>query len=406
MGSLIEALKKQDKKGILRQNVTSIGYPTGLLPLDFRNGYQVNVTGDGGTVLKRWANVGLFGGSFVSVVGKSGTAKTAFCVQAAAEICRNYDESEIYHLDLEGSSNISRIMTLTGYTVEEMKQKYQYFNDYQYIEEIFLLIVSIANYKCSNAEQYMTKTNKLNEYGEVQKELCPTVVIIDSLPMVMTKDLEGDTEMAGLTYDARKARWISQFYRRLRPIIQRANIIVMVINHINDKVSTNPMVKTQAQIMYMKQDESLPGGYAPIYLSQTLLKFVQCGKYTEEKDGFNGFNIRCEFIKSKTNFSGTSCNLIFDMNTGFNKYRTMLEFCKDVGVLGGRNPYSYFLSNPDMKFDSRNFVELCTNSPELYNEAMVSAAPYLYSQLTNTSDLKAIEEKNKEILKRLGLKEE
>lgn len=403
MGSLLDALKKQDKKGILRQNITSIGYKTGLLPLDFKNGYQVNSTDKDGNVIKRWANIGLFGGSFVSIIGKSGTAKTAFCVQAAAEICREYKESEIYHLDLEGSSNMSRIMTLTGYSVDEIKEKYFYFNDYQYIEDIFALVCNMADYKCSNADQYSVETNKLNECGETQKTLCPTVIIIDSLPMVMTKDLEGDTDMAGLTYDARKARWISQFYRRLRPVIQRANIIIMVINHINDKVDTNPMAKTQAQIMYLKQNEALPGGYAPIYLTQTLLKFVQCGKYTEEKDGFNGFNIRCEFIKSKTNFAGTSCNIIFDMANGFDKYRTLLEYAKEVGVLAGRNPYSYFLSNQDLKFDSRHYSELCKADFKYYKEGMIAVAPYLYTSLANANDLKDIEKADNEVLKRLEL---
>ena len=120
MGALLDTLRKQDKKGILKQNISSIGYPTGLLPLDFRNGYQVNVSDKDGNIVKHWANVGLFSGSFVSITGKPGTAKTAFCVQVASEICRNYKNSEIFHLDLEVSSNISRLMKLSHYTPQEM----------------------------------------------------------------------------------------------------------------------------------------------------------------------------------------------------------------------------------------------------------------------------------------------
>lgn len=403
MGSLSEALKKQDKKGILNQNISSIGYPTKLLPLDFRNGYQVNVTDKNGEVISRWANIGLFGGSFITIAGKPGVAKTAFCVQVAAEICRPYKESEIYHLDLEGSSNLSRMMKLARYDHQEMEEKFHYYNDYHYIEDIFELINTMAEYKCSHKDDYQVKTGKLDEFGKEQIQLCPTVIIIDSIPMLVTKDLEGENSMAGMTYDGRRARVISQFYRRLRPVLQRANIIVMAINHINSKIDINPMAKSQAQIMYLKQDESTPGGNAPLYLAQTFLKFVQCGKYTDEKDGFNGFMVRAELIKSKTNRGGSSCNLVYDMSTGFDPYRTLMEHIKEQGLLEGRNPYSYFKSNPNLKFDSRKFPELCKESPELFKEAMTCAGPSLYAYLANSEDLANIAEKDEEILRRLKL---
>ena len=61
MGFLSSALKKMDKKGILEDTVPLIGYPTQLYPLDYRNGYQVNVHDEEGKITDRWANVGLFG---------------------------------------------------------------------------------------------------------------------------------------------------------------------------------------------------------------------------------------------------------------------------------------------------------------------------------------------------------
>lgn len=402
MGFLSQELKKKDKKGLLNQNISQIGYPTKLLPLDFRNGYQVNVCdAKTGEIKHRWANVGLFGGSFITVAGKPGVAKTAFCVQVAAEICRNYKESEIYHLDLEGSSNISRMMKLANYSYKEMENKFNYFNDYHYIEDIFQLICNIADTKCTNKEIFSTKTGVYDEFGREEEQLVPTVVIIDSIPMLVTKDLEGEMNMAGMTYDGRRARVISQFYRRLRPVLQRANIIVMAINHINAKIDINPMAKSQSQIMYLKQDEATPGGNAPLYLAQTFLKFVQCGKFTDETDGFNGFKVRCELIKSKTNRGGSSCILVYDMETGFDPYRTILEHIKEQGLLEGRNPKSYFRSNPELKFDSRNFSKLCRANPELFKEAMLCAAPSLYGYLANAEDLNYLEEKDTEVLKRL-----
>lgn len=383
MGFLMDDLSKKDKKGVLTQNVSLIGYPTKILPFDFRNGYQVKVYDKDDKVVDRWANIGLFSGTFITVAGKNGVAKTAFCVQAAAEICRPYKESEVFLLDLEGNSNISRLLTLTQYSMKEWDSKFHYLNDFHYVEEIFEFVYKVAETKCTNKDIFVYDTGKLNEFGEPMKQMVPTVIIIDSIPELVTKDLEGEMTMAGMTYAGRKARVIKEFYTRARPIMQRANIIIFAVNHINDKVDINPMAKTQADNMYLKQNEALPGGKAPLYLAQNLLKFVQCGKYTEEKDGFNGFMVRCEFIKSKTNESGTSCNLIYDMKTGFDRYKTLLEHIKANGLLEGRNPYCYFRSNPNKKFDSRKFTELCMEDPELYKEAMVCAGPSLYGELGN-----------------------
>ena len=401
MGSIMNELRKKDKKGILNQNISQIGYPTKLLPLDFRNGYQVNVRNDNDEVVDRWANIGIFSGSFVTVVGKPGVAKTAFCVQVAAEMCRPYEKSEIILLDLEGSSNVTRLTNLMGYTNKEVKEKFTYLNDFHYIEDIFKLIYHIADIKLNDKETYRIDRKRRNEFNEPIQELAPTVIIVDSLAQVVTKDLEGSDEIAGMTYGGRKARAISDFYRRCRPIMIKANIIVLVINHITNKIDINPMAKSQASIMYMKQDEAMPGGQAPLYLAQTFLKFVQCGKFTEEKDGFNGFAVRAEFIKSKTNQGGTSCVIIYTSDHGFDPYRTLLYHLKEYNMIEGRNPYSYFRSNPELKFDSREFSTLCENDPKFFKEALICAGPSLYGFLGNGDDLTKYEEADDEVRKRL-----
>lgn len=402
MSSLFDALSKKDKKGILTHYTFSMGYPTKLLPLDFRNGYEVVVKNKKGEIQSRWANIGLFGGSFITVTGKPGTAKTAFCVQAAAEICRPYKESEVWHLDIEGSSNITRMMRLSGFNSDEMKDKYHYYNGISYIEDIFELIVSIADEKLANAPIYTVKTKRVDEFGDPIKELIPTCIILDSIPMMNTKEMQGSTDIAGSTYKQRVAKALSDFYGRLRPIILKANIIVFAINHIKSKININPMMHAQAQVMYMKQDESLPGGEAPIYLTQNLFKFVQCGKFTEDKDGFNGFAIRCEFIKTKTNQGGSTCTLIYDMNRGFDAYRTLMEHIKEHELILGRNPYSYFASSPDYKFDSREFGKLCEANPELFRLALNASAPTLYSYLGRMCDLSSYDESNKVVAERLA----
>ena len=401
MGFLSKTLKKMDKKGLLEEATPLIGYATQMLPFDFRNGYQVNVHDEDGKVIDRWANIGLFGGTFITVTGKTSTAKTAFCVQMAAEICRPFEAAEFHLLDIEGSSNPSRVMKLINYdSFDDIKNKFQYHDEFQYIEDVFEFVNEMAKIKLDNRDVFATDNTHRNEFGEVRKTLAPTVLIIDSLPMLVTKDLEGMEGMAGQTYNGRKAIQISQFYKRLRPVIKKANIIIMVINHLNFKMDMNPFAKSQAQIMYMKQDEAMPGGNAPLYLAQSVLKFTSCAKYTAEKDGYDGFAIRIDIIKSKTNRAGTSCVLIYDADYGFDKYRTLFEFLKENALIEGRNPYLYIKGCPDMKFSSKDFRDACITNRDLYKTAVIAALPILYSYLGNLEDMDSYQESNEVLAER------
>ena len=68
--------------------------------------------------------------------------------------------------------------------------------------------------------------------------------------------------MKGQTDAMKAAKQLKQFYSRLMPVIKTYNITIFTINHINQKIEINPFAKSQNQIMYLKQDESLknPGG--------------------------------------------------------------------------------------------------------------------------------------------------
>ncbi|NNV04805.1 DNA recombination/repair protein RecA, partial [Brevibacillus sp. MCWH] len=136
------------------------------------------------------------------------------------------------------------------------------------------------------------------------------VVILDSIPTVASSD--SSSEMEGGTYANRVAKALAQFYKRLTPVIKSSNIIVIAINHINQKIEINPMLKTQPQLLYMKMDESMPGGNAPIYYAHNLIKFVSAGKYKAEDDGFDGFKVRAELLKSRTNKAGQFCHLVYN----------------------------------------------------------------------------------------------
>lgn len=125
-----------------------------------------------------------------------------------------------------------------------------------------------------------------------------------------------------------------------------------------------------------------PGGIAPIYYANTLIKFISASKYKEEDDGFDGFMVKAELIKSRSNKAGQSCNLIYNQLTGFDPILTLYQYAVDNELVDGRNPYKYFKSNKDIKFDSRTFREAFNTDERIRNMLMESTLPKLEEMLS------------------------
>lgn len=380
---LLDRLKaKTKKKGSFITSQSPVTYSTGFITLDFRNGALVESRDDDDNLIETRPSVGIVGGSFLTVTGKSGTAKTTLMIQVGASMVKHFDNGLFLIFDLEQSLTMSRIKNLTSFSQKELEEKVVLRQEKNYIEDIFTMIMDIANEKENNKEDYMYDTGIMNEFGKKIIAYQPTVVLIDSIPTLSTKDIEGENEMEGQTYANRAAKQLAQFYKKLMPVIRAYNINVIAINHINQKIEINPMIKTQAQLMYMKQDESMPGGNAPIYYAHNIFKLVSAGKYKLETDGFDGAKIRVELIKSRTNKAGQFVNLVFNQETGFDPLLSLIEYCNDYNLLDGRNPYKYFITRPDLKFDARKINELFYTNEEIRKALMETVQPSLMSTLS------------------------
>ena len=255
-------------------------YPTGVPTLDYQLGYTLVSKDENGAIVGSHDCLGLVGGSFITIIGKAGTAKTAIACKMGAEIVRDFKSSFVLHYDLEQALNPTRVMNVTGLTNKEYMDHYVLKSSRSYIEDIFDTIMDIANEKQKNKKLYQYTTDFTDEFGQPITLYEPTVFIIDSIPVLATrpdqkkvKAKKGsgqedyyveDQEIEGQTYAMRVARALKQFFSRLIPIIKEFNITIISINHINQKIEINPFAKTQAQVLYLKADESLPGGNAPI----------------------------------------------------------------------------------------------------------------------------------------------
>lgn len=127
------------------------------------------------------------------------------------------------------------------------------------------------------------------------------------------------------------------------------------------------------------------GGDASVYYANNIFKNVSIGgtKATKEEDGYDGFAIRCELVKSRTNKAGHSCVLIYDQAKGFDPALSLLQFAREEGLIGGaRKNARYFVGHEDIKFNEKDFVNEFLTREEVRFAAHDVTIPLLTSQLS------------------------
>lgn len=264
---LIEALRRDSaasKKGTnyFDNNASILSYKTGFPVLDYYLGYKVSVYDEEDKLVETYPNIGIPAGCFVTFIGKPSTAKTTTAVQIASNIVRPFDNGSVIHFDLEQSSNYSRIKILSKFKMSDMKDgKYILRQEKNSISDIKQTIMELYLKKHANPDKFMYDTGKKDEFGNPIRLFEPTVILLDSIASLATdlnetrkEDIEKMKEVSSQPDKMRLAGEISRFFTELLPYIRAANIIVIAINHI--KTAPQGMIKTAAEIYYLKADES------------------------------------------------------------------------------------------------------------------------------------------------------
>ena len=396
--AIVQALLESDPKDerLYLPDSTSYSYKTGNPVIDYSLGYRVNVFNDSDEVVDSYAALGVAAGKQVCCIGKPSTGKTTWAVQTAAAIVRNIPNANVYHFDLEQAQNYTRIINLTRFKMSQIEKEDKYIlkqGSYS-ISDIKKLLMKIYMEKTSDPKKYKYDTGKLDEFGKPILLYVPTVIIIDSIPQLSTdvnlndkKDRAKVEDISSQTDRMRVTGEISRFYSEIGPYQQEANIIVISINQIKKRGNIGGM-PSPAEMLYLNQDETAPGGLAPQYLANQLLKFIACGseKKTVEDDGIDGFGAKIRVIKSRTSTNGMDIHVIYDKVRGFDSLRTSVEFAKEMGLLGGRRSGYYFnaLENgKEHKFTARNMTEDFRNDRELYKMLYSQIIPILDARIPN-----------------------
>lgn len=358
-----------------------VAYPTGFLGFDFLNGSTIHVKSD--DMDFTYNSLGIVDGSMVTVIGRSGCGKTTFIVQSAAEIIRPFETACIYHDDIEGGIAQSRKELLTGMSGEDMRDRYISRNSGVTAENFYERIKIIHDLKMENRDDYEYDTGLFDSAGNRIYKLEPTVYILDSLAMLMPEKYTDEEEMSGQMSTTAAAKTNSALFRRIIPMLKAANIILFVVNHITEKVSITPFDKKQAQVSYLKPDESLGGGRVAVYVTNLLIRMNDATKLKDSDAlGIHGSIVELVILKSRTCASGRSINLIFDFDRGFDRELSLFYTVKEAGLVNGAGAYLYFGDRNDMKFSQKQFKEKLKTSSEFQQIFMETAMVALQQLIT------------------------
>ncbi len=330
-----EKVGKEKDKRLSEEAGADVAYSTGFLALDFLNGTMVHVQSEEKNY--KYYSCGIADGSIVMVIGRSGCGKTTFVEQVAANIVRPFEEGVIYEDNIEGGIIESRRAELSGFSPEEIKNRYVIRNSGISNETVFQRIRMIYDLKMANRANLEYDTGLEDIHGNRIYKMVPTVYILDSLAMLSPDNILEDDELGTSMSQTASAKSNSVLFKGIVPYLKSANIIVLVINHIQEEVNINPMQRKKSQLAWLKQGESLPGGKKPIYLSNNVIRLDDATKLkADEAFKIDSGNItQVTLLKSRSNMSGKSIPLIFNPAIGYDPILSLFYFLKDEGGLKG-----------------------------------------------------------------------
>ena len=378
------AVAKHKDSRMKEESVASVAYPTGFLNFDFMNGTVVHVKSEERTF--DYYSVGIQDGCLVMLIGRSGCGKTTWAVQTASNIVRNFPNACIMHDDIEGGLTEYRKELLSGFHGDDLKKKYIYRNTGVTAENFYERLKIIHDLKLENRSDYEYDTGCFDSHGERIYKLEPTVYILDSVALLMPAQYTEEEELSGSMSATAAAKTNSMSFKRIIPMLKSANIILLMINHINKKIDINPMQRSKSQVSYLKQDESLPGGNTIIYLTNLLIRFDDNSKMKEDEAfGISGNLVDITLVKSRNNRAGKSCTLVFDQNRGFDPELSLFVMLKNAKRINGAGAYLYIGDRSDIKFSQKNFKDTLKSNPDL-RQAFIAEVMDMLKEDLDTHD--------------------
>lgn len=377
--SLMAELDAGDKHGLFTSNDTFVNYSTGLLPLDYANGFWLTINDKYGK--RKVPITGIMGGTFVSVIGATGSGKSTFADQMGYSIIRDFEDGMLFHIDCELTNLKERMVAITGTDPRDDRLRLK--KDHIYIEDVMDMFNKICDVKEEGGNLYKYEVEGKTYDNSKFLAYVPTVFVIDSLPSFNSSGNRSDEDLGTNMDAARAARDVTRFYTNCLGRMMKYNITIITINHIVPKVVIDLYNQPPKGLMMLKPNEAVNRGYAAQYYSQNYFRIdaIKSNIYKPEDTGFQGYRASMQIAKTKTAFIGSTIDASFNGSIGFDPIFTLFEYAKSIGALEGRNPYLYLHGLSEFKFSRKDFRAKFTGERAFREAFLNGLTPYLESML-------------------------
>ena len=352
-------------------------YESGIKLVDWRNAREEN------DMIKPGFN----GGKILTIIGKSGSGKTSLGLRVAFNTIRDYENGNIIHMDFENATNPARAYTIArqvGLSKSDLEGRYKYLNENIFTETFYKLVKATSKLKLEHYDEL--KVDYEMGDGEKHEILPPTVFLVDSWALVIPEDISAEDELSGTMSATSIARTNNAVIKRLNQSLVKANIMIIIINHITTKVEINPYQRSAKELNYLGNDEACPGGSSAIFLADSLIKLQAGSKLEPDKDfGVKGFYVNGTYLKSRSNDSGIPFELIFNQKIGFDDFLTNFNYLKKEKLLKGNGRAYYFDFDENTKFTQKNVKELYETDEE-WAEKFDEYVTSFYENFITSSD--------------------
>lgn len=354
-------------------------YPTGFLNFDYMNGYVAKERVSANADMSEFYNLGITDGSYVCLVANSGTGKSTFAEQIAANIVRRFPTSTIF-VDMTETTGMTetRRLNLSKFTPEEYKVRYNIRNKGINAENIYKRIKMIHDVKVKERpNDFLYDTGRKDMYGEPILKFEPTVYIIDSIAALMPENMAEEEELAGKSYGAQSAAVIAQLFTAMLQPIKEANIIVIGINHFAQDINMSIFPK-KPDVPWLKQGERIPKGKKVTLLANNIIRLDNVSKLKmDEGYKIEGSIVDVSLVKSRTSGNKRGTRLVYDFANGFDPWLSLLEFMKYNKHIYGAGVSLSFDPDRNYKFSMGNFKQKINTDPEFRKAFLNFTIPYL-----------------------------
>lgn len=334
-------------------------YRTGIDIFDYVNGSIDNA----GNVL-----LGIRAGKIIQDVGNASTGKTSKLIKMACNIAEQFSECKVYHFDFERSTEKDRVLALSGWNEDTFSEKYSLLDKDISSESIYKLCKALEKVKIKHKDELMIDTGFKDINGKSIEYMQPSIVLIDSVALMAPEDIEGDDELKGSMGASAIAKSNTNIFKRIMSPITNANIIVMLVNHLTQKIEIGPF-KSKPILNFLKPDENLPGGRAIYYLTDCLSKLEASKKLTpNEGFGVKGYLLDGTLVKSRNNEAGISYRMVFVQKRGIDNTLSNYVNLKEFGRISGAGKSFKLDTLPDIKFSQKGFLDIYNKNKEFRDE--------------------------------------